>query len=576
MALTKSESSAGTASRPDRSRAIPVAMSALIDRLTVPSAWPPGKASEARRLFRYLEYWRRQQYTATMTELEQTYEPFSPDSDLIVTRTFTAEELAVLQQRVIGEIERVLAHGDYTRVSPDDVELLLSRDSAHYGLDLRVNFADFEECLIYYRGAAAVKSQRRTLRSLFRKEAFDVPTFQRLFVLFKTKPVALRGNMFPPSVSDGKIYIKLFRNIPRTDLEMTLPNTVVRFRTVDKAKVLVSMSSALVFGFVGTIGKLALVATNPLAAAGAIFGLSGIAFRQAVGLLNQKQRYLVVTAQTHYFHSIADNLSVIQHLANRAAEEDVKEEALLYSVLAKETARRTDIAAISEAVERYLTSSFGVEVEAHLSDTLDRLLADGLVAENSDGSLTAVDPSEAAARLDAKFDDFLESPGSAASKDVAAVSAPLRDEEQEADPALSGAPSPSAGSIGRHVFVSYATADRETATRIVVALEAAGHACWYAPRDVPVGSDYQEAIVEALEAARALVLVLSEAANDSVHVKREVNMADEMRKAILPLRLGATKARGALRYQLNNRQYIDLGDDVDVAVATLTQRLGPA
>ena len=36
------------------------------------------------------------------------------------------------------------------------------------------------------------------------------------------------------AVNDDNIYMKLFKNIPRTDIEMVFPNTRVRFRFFDK------------------------------------------------------------------------------------------------------------------------------------------------------------------------------------------------------------------------------------------------------------------------------------------------------------------------------------------------------
>src|ERR687895_219643 len=45
-----------------RERFIPITRFALIDRLTVHSAWPEGVADQAHRFFRYLDHWRQQQY----------------------------------------------------------------------------------------------------------------------------------------------------------------------------------------------------------------------------------------------------------------------------------------------------------------------------------------------------------------------------------------------------------------------------------------------------------------------------------------------------------------------------------
>ena len=78
-----------------RERFIPVTRFALLDRLTKPYLWPPGQAAEARRFFRYLDYWRQQQYFAMLLDLEQTYEAFSPDSDLLMTRSFSEEKVAL-------------------------------------------------------------------------------------------------------------------------------------------------------------------------------------------------------------------------------------------------------------------------------------------------------------------------------------------------------------------------------------------------------------------------------------------------------------------------------------------------
>jgi hypothetical protein len=412
-----------------RERFIPVTRFALLDRLTMASAWPGGQAQEARRFFRYLDHWRRQQYNAELHELEETYEPFSPDSDLLMTRAFTPDERRVMRKRVVAGMARILQQANYTRIDPSEVELILTRDSA-YGLDLFVDLAAFEEVLIFYRGATSKRDQRRRWQKFYLKEELDTPIFQRLFLLFKLKPFDVRVReimaaqkltrraaeklvkraraSMPPQVKEDNIYMKLFKNIPRSDLEMVFPNTEVRFRFYDKLRLGATASGGLGLGAFGAAGKIALLATNPFAAVGAVFGLGGIAFRQAVNFMNQKQRYLVVMAQNLYFHSMADNRGVMLKLAARAAEEDIKEEILLYSVLAKENARKQDLPDIDTAIEQYLMTSFGVSVDFDIPDALRRLTEDGIVTERPDGTLVTLSPKEAALHIDAKWDRFLD------------------------------------------------------------------------------------------------------------------------------------------------------------------------
>lgn len=411
---------------------IPLTRAALIDRLTRPQAWQPGEANDARRLFRYLSYWRQQQYNAEVMHLDQSYEPFSPDTDLLLTRQYTERERLAMKRRVVDGMTNLLEHANYTEIDPSDVELIMTRES-HYGLDFHIDLEAFEELKIYYRGASSRTDQKRRIRKFFRKEEFEVPIFQRLFILFKLKSdeqrirehmrtrsmtrekaekavAKLRANV-PEGVRSDNIYMKLFKNMPRADVEMIFPNTRVKFRMFDKIKLGVTGGGAVGMGLFGTVGKLVAggaAALNPIALAGALFALGGVLFRQVMSFFNTHQKYMVVMAQNLYFHSLADNRGVLIMIADRAAEEDVKEELLLYSVLAKESVRRQDLPAVDHAIEQYLLTSFGINVDFDLHDALERLLADGLVTERADGALVALRPAAAAKHIDDKWDVFLD------------------------------------------------------------------------------------------------------------------------------------------------------------------------
>jgi hypothetical protein len=412
-----------------REKFLPLTRYALMDRLTHPNAWPHGAAPEARRFFRYLDFWRQQTYSRSLLELEQDYEPFSPDSDLLVTRKFTAQERQVMQKRLVGMVGQLLKQANYTRIDPKEIDVIMTKES-HYGLDLHVDMSAFEEVLIFYRGAITRKESRRSKKRLYlQKEEFDLPIFQRMFLLFKLKPeearvrevMAEKGcdekeaqklvrklrSMLPAQIKPDFVYMKLFKNIPRTDLEMVFPNTKIKFRLFDKLKLGVTAGGGLGMGVVGTAGKIA-VATNPIALAGAVVGLGGVALRQGMNFINQKNRYMVTMAQNLYFHAMADNRGVMTLLADRAAEEDIKEEMLLYAVLAKERVNIRDIHEIDLAIEQYLAHTFDIDVDFDVHDALERLMADGIVTTAADGTLIALPPNEAAIHVDKLWDSYLD------------------------------------------------------------------------------------------------------------------------------------------------------------------------
>jgi len=127
----------------------------------------------------------------------------------------------------------------------------------------------------------------------------------------------------------------------------------------------------------------------------------------------------------------------------------------------------------------------------------------------------------------------------------------------------------------RSVFLSYASHDAGTANTICQFLESYGLSCWLAPRDVQPGTEYADAIVGAINEAKAVVLVLSGSAVASSHVAREVERAASKRKQIISFRIDAAPLSRALEYFLSNSQWIDVPAlGMPAALAKLQEAVG--
>jgi hypothetical protein len=61
----------------------------------------------------------------------------------------------------------------------------------------------------------------------------------------------------------------------------------------------------------------------------------------------------------------------------------------------------------------------------------------------------------------------------------------------------------------RPVIISYASQDAALANAVVESLEKQGLRCWIAPLDVKPGAQYADAIVRAINEAKAVALVMS-------------------------------------------------------------------
>jgi hypothetical protein len=113
--------------------------------------------------------------------------------------------------------------------------------------------------------------------------------------------------------------------------------------------------------------------------------------------------------------------------------------------------------------------------------------------------------------------------------------------------------------MAHDVFISYAVEDSQAADRVRQALEEQGIKCWIAPRDVPYGAKYEEAIMDGISNSPLLILVLSAHSNASPHVEREIQNAcsEGSPTRIIPVRIDDTQYSKALRYYLSSIQWLD-------------------
>ena len=107
------------------------------------------------------------------------------------------------------------------------------------------------------------------------------------------------------------------------------------------------------------------------------------------------------------------------------------------------------------------------------------------------------------------------------------------------------------------LFVSHVSEDRPVALEIVDELERHGVPCWIAPRDVRPGRPFDDEIAEAIEASRAMLLIFSDHCNEHEYIRREITVAGESRKVIIPFRIEDAQPRRGLRVRLSDLHWID-------------------
>jgi TIR domain-containing protein len=107
------------------------------------------------------------------------------------------------------------------------------------------------------------------------------------------------------------------------------------------------------------------------------------------------------------------------------------------------------------------------------------------------------------------------------------------------------------------LFVSHVTEDRAAASQVVEELERRGVRCWIAPRNVQPGKPFDDDIADAIESCRAMLLIFSSQCNENDYIRREITVAGNANKLIIPFRIEDVEPKRGLSVRLANLHWID-------------------
>ena len=108
-----------------------------------------------------------------------------------------------------------------------------------------------------------------------------------------------------------------------------------------------------------------------------------------------------------------------------------------------------------------------------------------------------------------------------------------------------------------YVFISYSSSNKAAADEFKNVLTENGISYWMAPDCIPIGSNYAEVIPDAIEGCSAFILLLSEHAQNSKWVSRELDAAINAEKPILPFHMDDSILSKSFNFYLCNIQRIE-------------------
>lgn len=110
--------------------------------------------------------------------------------------------------------------------------------------------------------------------------------------------------------------------------------------------------------------------------------------------------------------------------------------------------------------------------------------------------------------------------------------------------------------LNRHIFVTYARADTDRVAPIIKALREQGLDVWLDQEDIAGATFWRKEIVQAITACSIVVFFATKLSCRSEHVSKELALANDEKKPILPVLLDDVEPSAELRYQIAGLQKI--------------------
>jgi len=384
----------------NREHYIPIRKTDLVELLCSDAQLPRADQEQFRRFCRGLVATLHCEYHARLEELKDAYAYFDPDSDTEPLEAPTEEERDRQIERLFDKFIALLERANFKRLSHSDLAAAL-HSASDWGINLEVDFDVFDRLEIFARGDIMGRRTRRRWRNLLRPEELAVPIYQRLVVILRLRDHAEKTKF----IDTESVYIKIFKDIPKVDLEMLLPGTRVKLSLVDRGKiVLPTLSGVVLTAWKFLQGALTLAlssAYNSIAFLSLVGGTLGYGVRSFYGYLQTKQKYQLNLTQSLYYQNLDNNAGALFRLLNEAEEQEFREAVLAYFfLLTRAGAAGWNREHLDDAIEEFLEQTAKIKVDFEIGDAVDKLVHFQLVEDRGDGLLYAVPLREARAALD--------------------------------------------------------------------------------------------------------------------------------------------------------------------------------
>jgi hypothetical protein len=386
----------------DREHYIPLRKSDLVNLLCGAKDLPADVGEQFRQFCTILGAIFHFEYHSKLEELKDAYAPFDPDAVTVPPAPLTPEQKQARLDELFKKFVALMERANFKHLDRKAIEEAMSAVS-DWGLNMEVDFDCFDRLELFARGDVLGKRTRRRWKNMWRLEQTELPVYQRLVLMVKLRQHRRLGK----NPNTEAVYLKIFKDIPKMDLEMLLPGARVQMPGLHRLKLGGSMASG--GGLIAyNIGKQVL--TGAALGVGAFYGpvvaLLGYGYKQYHGYQVTQQTYSLQLTQSLYYQNLDNNAGVLFHVLDEAEEQECREAFLAYYfLLRKAPAEGWTGEQLDDVVEQYLDQALKLKVDFEVGDALEKLEVKNLLEKNGE-RYRAVPLPVALERIDEIWDNY--------------------------------------------------------------------------------------------------------------------------------------------------------------------------
>ncbi len=391
----------------DREAYIPLRRADLVELLGHDPVMSGEERTTLRQLAELMAAHFHHEHHLVLDRLKCSYAPFDPDQDTVELKERSAEEKQKKLNDLFEEFDRLLMRANFRRMTQDELMETFKIISA-WGIKMEVDLDVFERLEVYARGERQTHRPIRLWKKFWKTIELSVDVYSRLVIIVKFKQTPQGAE----NICTEDVFLKIFKDIPKADLEMLLPGARVRFNSLDRGRIGFPIITGLLitgWNIIKTSVLGLVTGGGTLMLWGVAAGTFGYGYRTYYNYNWTKTRYNLRLTRNLYYQNLDNNAGVLFRLIDEAEEQECREALLAYFMLWKYSGSEGwTLEELDDHVEHYLNKHVGLKIDFEIKDAMAKMERFQLVEKVGEDRYRSIAPNLALKRLDDVWDSHFQ------------------------------------------------------------------------------------------------------------------------------------------------------------------------